>query len=66
MNIYIHYSEYDYAKERPTLVIQGDYSSSGYDLDKDTGEIIRQVCLCAARDPSECCCTYDWQDEGSI
>jgi hypothetical protein len=39
----------------PTLVLQGDFGSTGYALDLDTGEL-RRICLCAAHGPSECCC----------
>ena len=39
----------------PTLVLQGDFGSAGYSLDKNTGEL-RRICLCASHDSSECCC----------
>ena len=39
----------------PTLVLQGDFGSVGYSLNKETGEL-RRVCICAAYGPSECCC----------
>lgn len=65
MRAYIHYGEYDYAKQYPTLIVQGENMSSGYEIDPDTGEIIKQVCICFARDEWECCCSYDWGKFGN-
>ena len=39
----------------PTLVLQGDFGSVGYSLDKSTGELSR-VCLCFAHSSNECAC----------
>lgn len=39
----------------PILVLQGEFGSVGYSLDKDTGELSR-VCICAAYESSECAC----------
>ena len=39
----------------PILVLQGDFGSVGYSLDKDTG-VLRRICLCAAHSSSECMC----------
>jgi len=39
----------------PTLVLQGDFGSVGYSVDKHTGHLTR-VCICAAYSDSECCC----------
>jgi hypothetical protein len=39
----------------PILVLQGDFGSVGYSLDKETG-VLRRICLCAAHNSSECVC----------
>jgi hypothetical protein len=40
----------------PTLVISSDeFNTTGYSLNVSTGELTR-VCICAAYEPSECCC----------
>jgi hypothetical protein len=39
----------------PTLVLQGDFGSVGYDLNSSTGEL-RKVCICAAHSSNECTC----------
>ena len=47
----------------PTLVLQGEFGSVGYSLDKDTGELER-VCLCHARSSFECSCgAWDLEDQ---
>lgn len=46
----------------PILVLQGDFGSVGYALDKGTGEL-RRICLCAAHSSSECMCgAWDLDD----
>lgn len=55
---YIHYHEYDYNKLCPTLVVRGDFGSSGYRVDTGTGELT-SVCICAAHSDNECCCNYN-------
>jgi len=50
-------------KRYPTLVLQGDFGSVGYTLNKKTGEL-RRICLCAAYSEHECCCgAWDLDDE---
>jgi hypothetical protein len=55
ISCYIHYSEYDYGFNRPILVIQGEFRSTGYNVDPDTGELER-VCICHAWNERECLC----------
>jgi hypothetical protein len=55
---YIHYGEYDFSKDYPTLVIQAVLQSAGYSVDPDTGELSR-CCICHARSERECTCGYD-------
>lgn len=62
INCYIHYYEYDMSYEHPLLVIQGLHMPSGYEIDRDTGEITKQVCICHAYDPAECVCSYPWEE----
>lgn len=45
----------------PTLVLQGDFGSVGYDLDKDTGELTR-ICICYAHNSNECTC-WAWDQK---
>lgn len=52
---YIHYHEYDFTKDRPTLIVRGLFGCHGYDVDIETGELTR-VCICASRHDSECVC----------
>ena len=56
IHAYIHYHEYDYARVRPTLVMQQAGSSVGYSVDPDTLEIIDRVCICEAWNENECVC----------
>ena len=66
INCYIHYSEYDFGMNRPTLVIQGVFGSIGYDVDPDTGELER-VCICAAWNVNECTCgAWDEREDEDI
>ena len=58
IDCYIYYHEYDYSKQFPTLVIQGDFGISGYRVDAITGELT-SVCICAAHSDNECCCNYN-------
>lgn len=44
----------------PTLVLQGEFGSVGYSLNKCTGELER-VCICFAHSSTECCC-WAWND----
>lgn len=62
---HIHYGEYDFDKRFPLLVVQGAMSSAGYSVNHETGLIERQVCLCHAYSSSECCCSFDWEEEDS-
>ena len=55
VDCYIHYHEYDYNKQFPTLVVQGDFGISGYRVDIDTGKLT-SVCICDS--DNECCCNY--------
>ncbi len=55
LNCYIHYHEYDYSKQFPTLVVRGDFGISGYRVDTETGELT-SVCICDS--DNECCCNY--------
>lgn len=48
-------------KKYPTLVIEGDHWIKGWDINKDTGELI-PTCICAARYEGECACDYNWRD----
>jgi hypothetical protein len=57
INAYIYYHEYDYGKNNPVLVIQGDFGSNGYDVNTETGELTR-TCICFAYTDSECVCGY--------
>lgn len=61
LNCYIHYSEYDYNFLRPTLIIQGEFGSVGYDVDPDSGELER-CCICAAHCDYECICGVETED----
>lgn len=58
IDCYIHYSEYDYNKKFPTLVVRGDFGISGYSVDASTGKLT-SVCICAAHSDNECCCNYN-------
>ncbi len=54
---YIHYHEYDYGKNHPTLVLQSDtFGSVGYDIDEH-GNLTR-CCICAAGCDEDCVCGY--------
>lgn len=55
IDCYIHYREYDYNKQFPTLVVRGDFGISGYRVNIDTGELT-SVCICDS--VNECCCNY--------
>jgi len=39
----------------PILVLQGEFGSVGYSLNKETGHLHR-ICLCHAHNDNECCC----------
>jgi len=54
-NCYLHYNEYDFDKQFPTLIIQTERDSIGYDVNLETGEVTR-TCICEARSSNECCC----------
>ena len=56
VEIYLSYEDPRY----PTLVIQGDFASKGYDLDLSTGTLTR-ICICHAYSATECCCGA-WND----
>jgi len=58
VDCYIHYNEYDYNKQFPTLVVRGDFGISCYSVDASTGELT-SVCICAAHSDNECCCDYN-------
>lgn len=58
VDCYIHYHEYDYNKQFPTLVVRGDFGVSGYRVDAGTGELT-SVCICSAHSDNECCCNYN-------
>ncbi len=45
----------------PILVIQGDFGSRGWFVDKDTGELSR-ICICDAHNVNECVCGA-WDEE---
>lgn len=61
LNCYIHYSEYDFNFNHPTLVIQGEFGSVGYRVDNETG-VVERCCICAAWSENECCCGMSWED----
>lgn len=54
---HIHYSENDINKSFPTLVMQGAFGVSGFDIDPHTGQM-KSCCVCFARSDDECCCNY--------
>lgn len=55
LTIYLHYEDERY----PTLVIQSEtFGSVGYSLNLNDGKLER-VCICFAKDSSECVCGYD-------
>ena len=58
LTAYIHYNEYDFSKKYPTLIVQGDFGSHGYDIDVNTGELSR-CCICSSRSSYDCVCGYD-------
>ena len=62
LTAYIHYHEYDHNHQYPTLVIQGDGATSGFNISKDGAEIKEKTCICAATHEGECCCSYDWKE----
>ena len=47
--IFYHYDHYD------------DYDDE-FILDENGDKIPTTICLCAAHEPSECCCACDWSD----
>ena len=53
----IHYDDPRY----PMLIIEVDGNTIGYDIDKETGKVGKQVCTCNAWNESECCCGV-WYD----
>lgn len=53
---HIHYHEYDFNKEHPTLVLQGPFGVAGYNVLSDG--TLESTCVCAAHNDSECCCNY--------
>lgn len=55
VDCYIHYHEYDYNKQFPTLVVRGNFGISGYRVNTETGELT-SVCICDS--DNECCCNY--------
>lgn len=55
VSCHIYYSEYDYVQSRPTLVLQGEFGSIGYDVDPETGDLTR-CCICFAYHETECSC----------
>ena len=63
VNCYVHYHEHDYAKLRPTLVVQGECGSCGYEVDPYSGKVLDQVCICSAWNVNECACGMDWEEE---
>lgn len=60
LNVYLHYSEYDFNKEHPLLVVQYSGGSVGYDILPDG--TLRKTCICAARHPNECSCDIVWEE----
>lgn len=42
----------------PMLVLSGDFGTHGYLVDSSTGALQR-VCICNAKEDSECVCGYD-------
>lgn len=50
---YIHYHEYDFKKQFPTVVVQVDGHSFGYRIEEGG---LERVCICYARSEHECCC----------
>lgn len=55
INAYVHYGEYDYNFKYPTLVLQGEFGSAGYNVDPETGDL-KRTCICYARSDNECIC----------
>jgi hypothetical protein len=55
IDCYVHYHEYDFSKDRPSIVVRGLFGSHGYDVDVFTGELTRR-CICEARYVNECVC----------
>lgn len=47
----------------PLIIIEGETGISGYFINPGDGSVENQVCICAAREPSECCCSYPWEEE---
>lgn len=45
----------------PQLILEGDWGTHGYWIDKDTGELER-FCVCSAYSESECMCGA-WDDK---
>jgi hypothetical protein len=39
----------------PTLILEGEFGTIGYALDRETG-VLRRICICAAHCSDECHC----------
>lgn len=57
LTCHLHYHEYDFKLKSPTLILQGDFGSAGYNVNKITGFLTR-ICICYARNSVECACGY--------